>query len=135
VSVVPRETARRKLRRLKARGWITRDEAGRWSLVVDPDGMDVPAQHDLADLDASTPSRVARPVAEFERLADPRIAAESARRPRGRSVHPRCGRLTGGAAAGPPVRAVARFRLAYLADYVPPRHEKGLPCSIPPSDA
>ncbi len=51
ITLIPRQTVRRKLASLNARGWIEQDEAKGWRIVVPDDGRAV-AQRDLAGLDA-----------------------------------------------------------------------------------
>jgi hypothetical protein len=68
ITGIPRETVRRKLGLLQARGWVTQGRDGAWSLSVDEDGQDLPARRDHADFDQRARWRVARLVAALERL-------------------------------------------------------------------
>ena len=70
-SGIPRETVRRKLRVLEARGWIARDAEGFWHIAVDEPTGETPARRDLAEVHDQTPERVARLVVELERLVEP----------------------------------------------------------------
>ncbi|MGM0583920.1 MAG: helix-turn-helix domain-containing protein [Pseudomonadota bacterium] len=70
VSGIPRETVRRKLRALEAKGWVARNEGGLWSIASDPDGQDSQVRRDLADLDERALQRVARLVADLDRMAE-----------------------------------------------------------------
>jgi hypothetical protein len=70
VTGIPRETVRRKLSLLEARGWIAKRPDGAWYLVADTDGKDAPARRHFAELDVRTRRQVARLVAELGQLAD-----------------------------------------------------------------
>lgn len=70
---IPRETVRRKLKRLQERGWIARRPDGAWHLVVDGGGMDSPARRHFTDQDRRTRERVARLVIDMERVASPTV--------------------------------------------------------------
>ena len=50
ITLIPRQTVRRKLASLHARGWIEQDETKSWRVVVPDDGR-AAAQRDLAGLD------------------------------------------------------------------------------------
>jgi len=65
VSGIPRETVRRKLKLLEARGWIARRPDGAVYLVADATGQDVPARRHFAEQDARNRQQVARLVAEL----------------------------------------------------------------------
>jgi DNA-binding transcriptional ArsR family regulator len=69
VTGIPRETVRRKLSLLEARGWIAKRPDGAWYLVADGDGNDAPARRHFAGQDARTRRQVARLVAELGQLA------------------------------------------------------------------
>jgi DNA-binding transcriptional ArsR family regulator len=71
VTSIPRETVRRKLEALRRKGWVEQDEDRLWRLEVDADGVGTPARRDLAAVDARALPRIARLVADLERL-DPR---------------------------------------------------------------
>ena len=58
VTGIPRETVRRKLADLEARGWIERDAGGRWG-IARVDGH-APARDALAELDRRGVTRVAK---------------------------------------------------------------------------
>ena len=58
VTGIPRETVRRKLTDLEARGWIARDGGGKWGLVRA--GGHAPARRALGDLDHRAVGRAAR---------------------------------------------------------------------------
>jgi hypothetical protein len=66
VTGVPRETVRRKLKLLAARGWIEQGADGGWTLVV-RDGA-APARADLAALDERSMDRAARLFAALRSL-------------------------------------------------------------------
>ena len=66
ITGIPRETVRRKLEALAARGWIARDERGRWGIVAD--AGNARARTDLADLDQRQTDRVARFLANTHRI-------------------------------------------------------------------
>jgi hypothetical protein len=66
VTGVPRETVRRKLRLLAARGWIEQGADGGWALLV-RDGVSL-ARADLGDLDARGVNRAARLLASLRAL-------------------------------------------------------------------
>lgn len=68
VTGIPRETVRRKLAVMHAKGWLTQGPDGRWSLAVDQDGHDLPVRRDHADLDMRARWRIARLVAALERV-------------------------------------------------------------------
>ncbi len=64
VTGVPRETVRRKLKLLAARGWIEQSDEGGWTLMV-RDGA-APARADLAELDQRSMDRAARLIAALQ---------------------------------------------------------------------
>lgn len=70
VSGIPRETVRRKLALLKAEGWIAQAEGGGWHLIVDPKKGGSVVKQDLVDLDRRARHRIARLVADLEKVAD-----------------------------------------------------------------
>lgn len=70
VTGIPRETVRRKLMLLQARGWIAARPDGAWHLVVDADGAGSPARRHFEDVDRRTRRSVARLVAELEQFAE-----------------------------------------------------------------
>ena len=69
VTGIPRETVRRKLRLLEARGWIAKRSDGAWYIVADADGTDVPARRHFAEQDIRTRRSVAQLVSELEQFA------------------------------------------------------------------
>ena len=71
VTGIPRETVRRKLKLLEARGWIARRPDGAFYLVADDSGDDVPARRHFQEQDKRTRRQVARLVAELSHLAPP----------------------------------------------------------------
>ena len=71
VTGIPRETVRRKLSLLEARGWIAKRTDGAWYLVADPDGNDAPARRHFEEQDKRTRRQVARLVTELSHLALP----------------------------------------------------------------
>jgi CRP-like cAMP-binding protein len=70
VTGIPRQTVRRKLLAMKARGWIRQDDDGRWRIVAETDGVTTPVRRDLAEFDRRAMARIARLVADLEELAD-----------------------------------------------------------------
>lgn len=66
VSGIPRETVRRKLSILQERGWVVQHGRSGWRLVIE--GKSSKAKNDLKDLDARAVARVARLVADLEKL-------------------------------------------------------------------
>ncbi|MCE6957796.1 hypothetical protein LAZ40_01820 [Cereibacter sphaeroides] len=66
VTGIPRETVRRKLALLEAKGWATRGPQGRWSLAVED--RQAVARLGLEALDARAIDRVARLVTDLERM-------------------------------------------------------------------
>jgi DNA-binding transcriptional ArsR family regulator len=66
VTGLPRETVRRKLARLEARGWIHRVDRAGWVLTSDDEISN--ARLDLADLDARGLARLARLYVQIERI-------------------------------------------------------------------
>lgn len=70
VSGIPRQTVRRKLALLRAQGWITQAEDGGWHLIVDPQSGEAPAKRDFEELDRRSRRRIARMIANLERVAD-----------------------------------------------------------------
>lgn len=66
VTGIPRQTVRRKLKELEARGWIAQTPAASFHLRV-VDG-NAPAQQDLADIDKRAIERVARLFCNLEKL-------------------------------------------------------------------
>jgi DNA-binding MarR family transcriptional regulator len=71
VTGIPRETVRRKLKLLEARGWIARRPDGAFYLVADASGDDVPARRHFEEQDKRTRRQVARLVTELSHLAPP----------------------------------------------------------------
>lgn len=67
ISGIPRETVRRKLEALGARGWIARDARGLWSIVTNAD--QARAREDLAELDRRQMARVSRFLAGAHKIA------------------------------------------------------------------
>ena len=67
ISGIPRETVRRKLEALGARGWIARDARGLWSIVTNAD--QARAREDLAELDRRQMGRVSRFLADAHKIA------------------------------------------------------------------
>jgi DNA-binding MarR family transcriptional regulator len=65
VTGIPRETVRRKLKLLEARGWIARRPDGAVYLVADTSGRDVPVRSHFADQDERSRRQVALLVAEL----------------------------------------------------------------------
>jgi len=68
VTGIPRETVRRKLKLLEARGLIAQRSDGAWYLVADASGGDVPARRYFAQQDTRTRRSVARLLAELEQF-------------------------------------------------------------------
>jgi hypothetical protein len=68
VTGIPRETVRRKLALMQAKGWVAQGPDGAWFLALDPGGRDLPVRRDHADLDHRGRWRVARLVAALEAL-------------------------------------------------------------------
>lgn len=68
VSNIPRETVRRKLHALEPKGWVACNESGLWCIATDPGGEDAPVRRDLAALDERALQRVARLIADLDRL-------------------------------------------------------------------
>ena len=68
VTGIPRQTVRRKLAALEARGWIVRNDDGTVRLVSA--GGETVAKRDLADIDRRALQRVARLFAELEALVE-----------------------------------------------------------------
>ena len=68
VTKIPRQTVRRKLQSLEARGWIERDDAGAYRLVSD-EGHST-ARRDLADPDRRAIQRIARLVADLQTVIE-----------------------------------------------------------------
>jgi DNA-binding MarR family transcriptional regulator len=75
VTGIPRQTVRRKLASLAARGWIEQNGSAAWRLKV-VDG-DAPARRDLADIDRRAIRRMAGLFANLEALARPASRVES----------------------------------------------------------
>jgi DNA-binding MarR family transcriptional regulator len=69
VTGIPRQTVRRKLAALAARGWIEQNGSAAWRLSL-VDG-DAPARCDLADIDRRAIRRAAGLFANLEALAPP----------------------------------------------------------------
>jgi DNA-binding MarR family transcriptional regulator len=67
VTGLPRETVRRKLAKLEARGWVHQNQAREWELSGPPD--DTVARRDLAALDARGLARLAHLQAALEKIA------------------------------------------------------------------
>jgi hypothetical protein len=67
ISGIPRETVRRKLRALIARGWIERDERGCYSIVFESEQAQ--ARLDLAALERRNIERVSRFLANANQVA------------------------------------------------------------------
>jgi DNA-binding transcriptional ArsR family regulator len=65
---IPRETVRRKLRKLEELGWIESDGAGGWKLVVAD--TDAQARIDLKQTEDRSIRRICTFVARFEQLVD-----------------------------------------------------------------
>jgi hypothetical protein len=70
VTGLPRETVRRKLLLLEAKGWIARVDGAAWALQAD--GTETQARRELADLDARGIARLARLYVQLERLLQER---------------------------------------------------------------
>jgi DNA-binding MarR family transcriptional regulator len=68
ITKVPRQTVRRKLQSLEARGWIERNEVGAYRLVSS--GGQSTARRDLDDLDRRVIHRVARLVADLQTIIE-----------------------------------------------------------------
>jgi DNA-binding transcriptional ArsR family regulator len=68
ITKIPRQTVRRKLKSLEARGWIERDDVGAYRLVSI--GGKSTARRDLAETDRRAIRRVARLVADLEAIVD-----------------------------------------------------------------
>jgi hypothetical protein len=68
VTGIPRETVRRKLALMHAKGWLTQGPDGSWSLAVDEGGRDLPVRRDHAAFDMRARWRIARLVAALERV-------------------------------------------------------------------
>jgi DNA-binding MarR family transcriptional regulator len=66
VTGLPRETVRRKLGLLEAKGWIHRADGAGWVLTSDSEASQ--ARRDLAELDARGLSRLARLYVQIERI-------------------------------------------------------------------
>lgn len=66
VTGIPRQTVRRKLAALAARGWIEQTESQEWRLIVN--GNNSQAREDLADLDARGIKRAARFVSALRQF-------------------------------------------------------------------
>lgn len=69
VTGLPRETVRRKLVRLEARGWIARDATGGWCVALTGDSSF--ARRDLAALEDRHADRLVRLFLRLSSLADP----------------------------------------------------------------
>lgn len=68
VSGVPRETVRRKLAKLKQRGWVEQHADGAW-FIVSREGSSA-ARRDLVDLDSRTIARIAGLHSKLAALLD-----------------------------------------------------------------
>ncbi len=68
ITNIPRQTVRRKLASLEARGWIERDDAGAYRLVSN--GGQSTARRDVAETDRRAIDRVARLVADLETIVE-----------------------------------------------------------------
>lgn len=68
ITKIPRQSVRRKLASLEARGWIERDDAGAYRLVSS--GGQSTARHDLAETDRRAIDRVARLVADLQAVTE-----------------------------------------------------------------
>lgn len=66
---IPRQTVRRKLALLKSKGWVEQTEGGGWYLIIDRESSESPAKQDLFDVDQRARLRVARLVADLEKIA------------------------------------------------------------------
>jgi hypothetical protein len=66
VTGIPRETVRRKLALMQAKGWIRQGPDGAWSLAVDESTKDLPAYRDHSEIDMRARWRVARLVVALE---------------------------------------------------------------------
>ncbi|CAH0130310.1 helix-turn-helix domain-containing protein [Roseomonas sp. CECT 9278] len=64
---IPRETVRRKLEAFRRRGWVEQAEDRTWRLAFDGSGSALVAT-DLAEANAALLDRLARLIAEFDRL-------------------------------------------------------------------
>lgn len=73
---IPRETVRRKLKRLEQKNWIRSNDDQSWTIVID-EGFSI-ARRDLLQLDERAVSRLARMHATLERLV--RRPEEAARK-------------------------------------------------------
>lgn len=56
-SGIPRETVRRKLKKLADRGWVEKGSAGAWNLVIEEN--EAKARNGLSDLDSRAITRIA----------------------------------------------------------------------------
>jgi hypothetical protein len=77
ITGIPRQTVRRKLQALAAKGWIAQNSDGSWAIVIDSQGS--PAARDLHELDRRGIRRIARLSARLSRLVlaeDEPIAAK-----------------------------------------------------------
>lgn len=68
ITKIPRQTVRRKLQSLEARGWIERDDAGAYRLVS-VEGQST-ARRDLAEPDRRAIQRIARLVADLQTVIE-----------------------------------------------------------------
>jgi len=68
ITKIPRQTVRRKLASLEARGWVERDDAGAYRLVSH--GGKSTARRDLAETDRKAIRRVARLFVDLEAIID-----------------------------------------------------------------
>ena len=68
ITKIPRQTVRRKLASLEARGWIERDDTGAYRLVSS--GGQSTARRDLAETDRRAIDRVARLVADLQTVIE-----------------------------------------------------------------
>ncbi len=66
VSGIPRETVRRRLARLKQRGWVTQNHDGGWEIAGQ--AGESAARRDLAELDRRNTARMMRFHGELSRL-------------------------------------------------------------------
>ena len=71
VTGIPRETVRRKLKLLEARGWIARRPDGAVHIVSDMSGRDVPARRHFAEQDERSRRQVALLFTELSHLLAP----------------------------------------------------------------
>lgn len=68
VAGIPRETVRRRLKRLGEQGWIAQRPDGAWYLVGGADGGNAPAREHFAEQDQRTRRLVARFLLDLDRI-------------------------------------------------------------------